>query len=136
VNEQIVAETDGLYCWKGPKMGMTLFSAKFGKLVLTDQRLLFLSAGRSGAGRLAAGAAGLPAFGGSRVSVSLDQEGSLEVPLTAVLRCEAGKKRALLVWHRSGDGTEAAHAFGQKMGMPSREAWVAEINRLRGAALS
>jgi hypothetical protein len=136
VNEQILAETDGLYCWKGPKMGMTLFTAKFGKLVLTDQRLLFLSAGKSGAGRLVAGAAGLPTFGGSRVSVSLDQDGSLEVPLAAVLRCESGKKRAMVVWHRTADGSDAAHTFGQQMGMPAREAWVAEINRLRAAALS
>ena len=136
MNEQILAESDGLYCWKGPKMGMTLITAKFGKLVLTDQRLLFLSAGKSGAGRRAAGAAGLPTFGGSQVSVSLDKEGSLEVPLPAVLRCEAGKKRALVVWHRTGDGGEAAHAFGQQMGMPARDAWVAEINRLRGAALN
>jgi hypothetical protein len=134
VNEQIIAQTDGLYCWKGPKMGMTLFSAKFGKLVLTDQRLLFLSAGKSGAGRLAAGAAGLPTFGGSTVSVSLDQDGSLEMPLAAITRCEAGKKRALVVWHRNGDGSEAAHAFGQQMGMPGRESWIAEIDRLRAAA--
>ena len=136
MNEQILAETDGLYCWKGPKMGMALLTAKFGKLVLTDQRLLFLSAGRSGGGRLMAGAAGLPTFGGSQVSVSLDKEGSLGVPLPAVLRCEAGKKRALVVWHRTSDGGEAAHAFGQQMGMPSRDAWVSEINRLRGAALN
>lgn len=108
MNEQIVAENDGILCWKGPKMGMTLLSAKVGKLVLTDQRLLFLSAGKGG----------------------------LDVPLSSVLRCEAGKKRALVVWHRNGDGAEAAHAFGQQMGMPSRDAWVAEINRLRGAALS
>ena len=111
MSEQIVAENDGILCWKGPKIGMTVLNAKPGKLVLTDQRLLFLSAGKGGAG-------------------------SLDVPLSAVSRCEAGKKRALVVWHRNGDGVEAAHAFGQQMGMPSRDSWVAEINRLRGAALN
>jgi hypothetical protein len=109
VSEQIVAENDGILCWKGAKMGMTVLNAKMGKLVLTDQRLLFLSAGKSG---------------------------GLDVPLSSVLRCEAGKKRALVVWHRNDDGAEAAHAFGQQMGMPSRDAWVAEINRLRGATLN
>jgi len=109
VSEQIVAENDGILCWKGPKMGMTVLTAKPGKLVLTDQRLLFLSNSK-GAG--------------------------LDVPLSAVFRCEAGKKRALVVWHRDGTGAEAAHAFGQQMGMPSRDSWVAEINRLRGAALN
>jgi hypothetical protein len=134
MSEQILAETDALYCWPGPKMGMTVFSAKLGKLVLTDHRLLFLSSGKSGGGRLAAGAAGLPTFGGSSVSVSLDGDGGLEVPLVAVTRCEVGKKRALVVWHRSADGSETANAFGQRMGMPAGHEWEAQINRLRAAA--
>ncbi|WP_409331732.1 hypothetical protein [Trujillonella humicola] len=134
MEEQIVAETDAVYCWPGPKMGMTVFSAKLGKMVLTDRRLLFLSAGKSGGAQLAAGAAGLPTFGGSQVSVSLDGDGGLEVPLAAVTRCEMGKKRALVVWHRNQDGSETAHAFGQRMGMPAGHDWVAQIDRLRGAA--
>ena len=36
MSEQIVAENDGILCWKGPKMGMTVLNAKPGKLVLTD----------------------------------------------------------------------------------------------------
>jgi hypothetical protein len=55
-------------------------------------------------------------------------------PSRSTTPAASGKKRALVVWHRSGDGSEAAHAFGQQMGMPSRDSWVAEINRLRGSA--
>lgn len=134
MDEQLVAESPAVYCWRGPKMGMTLFSAKLGKLLLTDRRLLFLSSGASDAGRRAAGAAGLPTFGGSRVSVSLDNAGSLEIPMASVIRCEVGKKRALVVWHRSADGSEGAHAFGQQLGMPGRDEWAAAIARYAGAA--
>jgi hypothetical protein len=132
MDEQLVLQSNALYCWRGPKMGMTIFNAKLGQLVLTDQRLLFLSAGKTDAGRRMAGAAGLPAFGGSKVAVSLDHDGGLEVPIQAITRCEKGAKRALLVWYRGADGAEEANAFGERMGMPHGPSWVAEINRLRG----
>jgi hypothetical protein len=127
MDEQLIIEANKLLCWRGPKMGMTVLTAKPGRLVLTDQRLLFLSSKSS---------TGVPPVDGAPVSRALDDAGSLEIPLASVTRCEPGAKRALVVWHRSADGAEAAHAFGQQMGMPSRDAWVAEINRLRGAALN
>ena len=132
MTESIVGETDALYCWHGPKMGMTILTAKLGKLILTEQRLLFLSAGASGGGQRMAGAAGLPTFGGSTVAVSLDKKGSVEIPLAAISRCEAGKKRALVVWHRTDAGSEDAHAFGQQLGMPNLDAWVTAIDARRG----
>ena len=128
MDEQVITEAANLLCWRGPKMGMTVLTAKPGRLILTDQRLLFLSAKGNGGGN------GLPPVNGAPVSQPLDDAGSLEIPLAAVTRCEPGKKRALVVWHRSADGSETAHAFGQQMGMPSRDAWVTEINRLRGSA--
>ena len=127
MDEQLIYEANKLLCWRGPKMGMTVLSAKPGQLFLTDQRLLFLSAKGS------AGRSGMPPVNGAPVSRPLDDAGSLEIPLSAVTRCEPGNKRALVVWHRSADGSEAAHAFGTQMGMPSRDSWVAEINRLRGS---
>ena len=125
MDEQLITEADRLLCWRGPKMGMTVLTAKPGRLILTDQRLLFLSA---------KGNPAVPPLNGSPGSRPLDDAGSLEIPLSAVTRCEPGKKRALVVWHRSAEGSESAHAFGQQLGMPSRDSWVAEINRLRGAA--
>ena len=127
MDEQLITDADRLLCWRGPKMGMTVLNAKPGRLVLTDRRLLFFSAKGS------AGSNGVPPLNGASGSRPLDGAGSLEIPLSAVTRCEPGKKRALVVWHRTADGSEAAHAFGQQMGMPSRDSWVAEINRLRGA---
>lgn len=137
MDEELVAEADRIYCWQGPKMKATLFSAKLGRLVLTDQRLVFHSSGKSDAGRLAARAAVSPALamrGSSTAGLdadALNNEGSLSIPLASISNCAAGKKRALVVTHRSEDGTEHSYAFGEKMGMPARDNWVEQINRLR-----
>ncbi|MGY1812857.1 hypothetical protein [Blastococcus sp. SYSU D00820] len=131
MDEQVVAESGAVYCWNGPKMGATIFGTKLGKLVLTTQRLLFLSSKGSGAGHMGLQLTGIPGLG-SQVSVSLDAEGSLAMPPASISRCEMGKKRALVVWTRGAGGFEAAHAFGGRMGMPEGHAWAAEINRLRG----
>ena len=118
-------------------MKATLFSAKLGRLVLTDQRLVFLSTGKSDAANLAARAAispGLATRGGSTSALdesALSNDGSFSVPLAAITRCEAGKKRALIVSYRDESGSEQSFAFGEKMGMPGRDTWATEVNARR-----
>jgi hypothetical protein len=138
MDEQLVLDADRIYRWEGPKMKATLFSAKLGRLVLTDQRLVFLSTGRSDAAKLAALGAISPALatrGGSTAGLdasALANEGSFSAPLASITRCEAGKKRALVVSYRGDDGAELSFAFGEKMGMPNRDSWVEQINGRRG----
>jgi len=137
MDEQLIVDADRIYCWDGPKMKATLFSAKLGRLVLTDQRLVFLSSGKSDAAKLMAKAVVSPALatrGGSTAGLdggALANQGSVEIPLAAITRCEAGKKRALVVTYRKEDGTEQSYAFGEKMGMPARDTWVTEVNARR-----
>jgi hypothetical protein len=137
MDEQLVLEADRVYRWEGPKMKATLFSAKLGRLVLTDQRVVFLSTGKTDAAKLAGLAAISPALatrGGSTAGLdesALANEGSFSVPLAAVTRCEAGKKRALVLSFRDEGGTEQSFAFGEKMGMPGRDSWVEQINTRR-----
>jgi hypothetical protein len=137
MDEQLVIDADRIYCWDGPKMKATLFSAKLGRLVLTDQRLVFLSSGKSDATKLMAKAVVSPALasrGGSTAGLdagALANEGSVEIPLGAITRCEAGKKRALIVSYLKEDGSEQSYAFGEKMGMPGRDSWAAEVNARR-----
>jgi hypothetical protein len=137
MDEHVVLEADRIYRWEGPKMKATLFSAKLGRLVLTDQRLMFLSTGKSDAANLAARAAINPMLatrGGSTAGLddaALANDGSLSVPLAAITRCEAGKKRALIVSYRDDAGAEQSFAFGEKMGMPGRDGWVEQVNTLR-----
>lgn len=61
--EQILLQAERIYCWAGPKMGMTLFTAKLGRLALTNERLVFLSTGKSDAGKLMAKATIHPVLG-------------------------------------------------------------------------
>lgn len=95
--EDVVARVPDILCWKGPQMGMTILSSKPGELLLTSQRLVFRS------------------YSGKR---------DLDVARSSITSCEAGKKRALVVRFREQDGSEAAFAFGQQMGMPNLAAWV------------
>ena len=139
MDEQMLGQAEGIYCWRGKKMKATLFSAKIGRLVLTDRRLVFLSTGKSDAGRLALGAA-LPfgnTLGGARTDAldfaALENQGSLDIPIQAITRCEP-VKRALSVSYRDADGHEHDFAFSEKMAMPGRDEWVARINSLRTSA--
>jgi hypothetical protein len=138
MTEQLVAEADRIYCWEGPKMKATLFSAKLGRLVLTDQRLVFLSTGKSDAAKLAAEAA-LGGAARSHSTAALDEnalhnEGSLSIPVRDIKSCEVGKKRALVVTYRDESGAERAYAFGEKLGMPARDDWVGRIDAMRARA--
>ena len=141
MTEQLVAEADRIYCWGGPKMKATLFSAKLGRLVLTDQRLVFLSTGKSDAAKLAAKAALASPIAATRghSTAALDEdalhnEGSLSIPVGDIKSCEVGKKRALVVTYRDESGIDRAHTFGEKLGMPARDDWVDRINAMRARA--
>ena len=116
-------------------MKATLFSAKLGSLILTNQRPLFLSSGSTDAMQRAARAASTPVLGmHSDATAHLDlsalaNPGSLEIPLSAITACKAGRKRALIVTHTGVNGEES-HAFGQQMGMPYRDSWVEHLQNL------
>jgi len=64
--ETVLDALDGLYLWRKPKPGMTLFGSYVGCLVITSRRFLFLSTGVSGVGR----ALGLSFAGGLPVGLT------------------------------------------------------------------
>lgn len=140
MEEQLLAEVDGVYCWPGRKMKATLFSAKLGRLVLTSRRLVFLSTGGSDAGRRALKAAVVGPVGGmlgtstgGLDASALRNPGSLEIPIGSLTRCESVKK-ALSISFTAADGSEKEFAFSQKIAMPGRDEWVARINSARAAS--
>ncbi len=94
--EDILGQADKIFRWEGPKRKQTLFSAKLGRLVLTSERLLFLSTGKNDVtlGRLLGGAtsplAGLRTSSTEHLDVSvLGSAGSLDIPLGRVARVRA-----------------------------------------------
>lgn len=91
--EVVLFAQDGLQLWRERRPGFTIFGSYVGRVLLTSSRLLFLSAGDSGATRrLLAGAAlgpiGLLVFGETPTADlderALEAEGSLAVPLGAI----------------------------------------------------
>jgi len=143
MTEQVLAQAEGIYRWEGPKRKQTLFSAKLGRVVLTSERLLFLSTGKNDltVGKLAAGAAGhhLAAQRTSDTSgldlTALSNPGSLEVPLARVGECELkGMFKTLTVNYVDADGAPSATTFAPKNGgMPAGQDWIARIAAARTA---
>lgn len=87
-NENVVRFMPNLLCWDKPSAGFTLFGTKFGMLVVTTERLLYLSTGQGGiTGQFNIVS---DALSGKTLSVrdidlsALANDGSLEVPLYAV----------------------------------------------------
>ncbi len=87
-NEVVVRFMPNLLRWEGKSAGFFLFGTKYGMLVVTTERLLFLSTGQSGiTGQFNVIS---DAFSGKNVSVrdidlsALGNEGSLNVPLSEV----------------------------------------------------
>ena len=142
MDEHVLLLEDRVFRWEGPKRKQTVIKAKLGRLALTDQRLLFLS---SGSNDLSASSliAGGTSHGASVLRVSstdnldigaLQNPGSLEVPLTEVVRAELkGMFKYLVVHYRDAAGVEQASTFSPKNGgMPGGATWVEEIDRRRG----
>jgi hypothetical protein len=133
-DEHVLAVADGIYRWDGPKRKTTLVSAKLGRLVLTNQRLLFLSSGRHDVtlGKVLAGASG-NLVRGLRTDrtddldiTALGNAGSLDLPLEQVRTVELkGLFKFLSVTNDGG-----ASAFAPKNGgMPAGQAWVELIRQ-------
>ena len=133
-DEHVLAVADGIYRWDGPKRKATLLSGKLGRLVLTNQRLLFLSTGKHDVtvGKLLAGARGnhLQAGRTDRTDgldiSALANDGSLDLPLedirTVALK---GLFKFLSITFQGG-----ASAFAPKNGgMPAGQAWVELIEQ-------
>jgi hypothetical protein len=133
-DEHVLAVADGIYRWDGPKRKTTLVSAKLGRLVLTNQRLLFLSSGRHDVtlGKVLAGASGNLARGlrTDRTDdldiTALGNAGSLDLPLEQVRTVELkGLFKFLSVTYDGG-----ASAFAPKNGgMPAGQGWVELIRQ-------
>ena len=103
--EALLRQADDVLCWKGAKMGLTVLTATPGTLVLTTRRLRF----------------------GSR-----DGRTTHEVLLASVTSCTAGRKRALVVAFRDASGQVRALTFGQQLGMPDLQGWVASVGLALG----
>jgi hypothetical protein len=141
-DEVRVLSTDSVFKWDGPKRKQTVISARLGRLVLTDRRLVFLSTGSNdlSAGKLAAagatrGASALRVSSTTALDASaLANDGSLQVEVQQLLRAELkGMFKVLVVWWNDGSGTERAATFAPKNGgMPAGMAWVKEINERAG----
>jgi hypothetical protein len=140
MDESIILEADKVFRWDGPKRKQTLFGASLGRLVLTDQRLLFLSSGKNdvNAKRLIAGA--ISPIGGLRTSSTADLDmsavsakGGLEVPLSSITAAELkGMFKTMTITYTGADGKEHSSTFAPKNGgMPDGNTWVAEIDKRR-----
>jgi hypothetical protein len=144
VEEQVVLLTDGVFRWDGPKRKATIIGANLGRVVLTDQRLLFLSSGSNDltvgkvvASGLSRGVSAAFEKSSSTESIDLsglDAKGGLEVPVSSITGAELkGMFKYLVVRYKDQSGAEQATTFCPKNGgMPDGPTWVAEINRVRG----
>ena len=140
MDEHVLMQADKVFRWEGKKRKQTLFSAKLGRLVLTDRRLLFLSTGKHDvtAKRLIAGAISPGAGLGTSSTVDLDldsahAEGGIDVPLSAISSAElTGLFKVLTVTYSDETGVSKASTFAPKNGgMPDGPTWVSRIEQLR-----
>jgi len=78
--ETVLDALDGLYLWRRPKPGMTLFGSYVGCVLVTSRRFLFLSTGVSGVGR----ALGFSFARGLPVGLTLGHTSAAEVDLSSL----------------------------------------------------
>ena len=133
MSEEVILSADRVFRWDGPKRKQTVFSAHLGRLLLTTDRLLFLSTGSNdlSAKRVASGAvsslAVLAVSGTEQLDLSaLENKGSLEVDRGSILSAQLkGMFKYLTITFRGPDGQELASTFSPKNGgMPDGPAWV------------
>ena len=100
-DETVISGGDDFYVWRSPKPGATLIGSFIGRILLTDRRFLFVSAGTSGIGKAAlatliGGPLAGATIGRTRTSgldeSALENEGSLSIPL-AHLKSSQVKRR-------------------------------------------
>ncbi len=142
MDEEIVMQQDKVFRWEGPKRKQTLLSAKLGRLVLTNQRLLFLSTGKNdvNAKKLLGGAVTPLAVLHTSSTADLDlsalqAQGGLEVPLSAIESAELkGMFKTLTVTYKDPSGASQASTFAPKNGgMPDGPTWVSQVEQLRSS---
>jgi hypothetical protein len=149
-DETVLNGGDDFYIWREPKPGATLIGTYIGRLLLTERRLLFLSAGTSGLTKAAlAGLLGGPliaaAFGRTRTSElnlkALENEGSLAVPLANIKACRVTRRwdfsSYLTVETNEKGGAPPAFSFMTKLGWnkPFLEAFRTDLQDAREKVL-
>lgn len=137
--EQVVLDVDGIYRWDGRKMGATILRAPLGRLVLTSQRLLFLTAGgNDAASRMMRGAAGrvvLPSGSGVGME-ALEHPESRDFHLRDLTAYDFTSKRFkswLTVTGADSAGASYTHSFSTQTHLPGQAAWKEEMQRARAA---
>ena len=122
MGETIIATLNDIYCWRRPIPGHSFVGSYFGRLVLTDQRLLFFSTGSNGI-RIASvliGALGRPNT--SQLDFSaLSSEGSLEFALNDVYRKKSGRRWDLSSYLTVDANAGNTFAFMTRMGWNKEE---------------
>ncbi len=138
MEEQMIGQQDGIFRWAGPKRKATLVSAKLGRLVLTTERLVFLSSGKNdlSLGKLVAGAVSPIAGLRTGSTAGLDETaaenpGSVQVPLEQITSAELkGMFKVLTIGYTDESGAAHFSTFAPKNGgMPAGQSWVASITQ-------
>jgi hypothetical protein len=136
--EKVVLETPSLQRFDKATPGVFIFGSYLGTLVLTTQRVLFLSAGGSGAERVLAGhVMGILTPEALRtVELSLEKPGSLAIAHPALRSCSARRRwdlaRFLRIEYVADDGSERATSFifrGPVLDTTYIDAWVSAVGR-------
>ena len=79
MEETVLFVSDNMRCWKSPKPGFTKFNTYLGRIIITNQRFLFLSSGGSKLGTiLAANLLGGAIIGPLLIGKSLTKDLELE----------------------------------------------------------
>ncbi len=143
MTEQLLAQADGIYRWPGPKRKSTLLSATLGRVVLTSERLLFLSTGSHDVTlkKLAAGASGRRLAAQKTADTSgldlsaLGTPGSLEIPLASLTGWELkGMFKVMTLTYTDVSGAQETSTFAPKNGgMPAGRDWLERIAAARQA---
>lgn len=141
--EEVLIDADKVFHWPGPKRKATLFSATLGRLVLTNERLVFLSTGKHDvtAKRLIAGAAA-PGLGGLTTSKTdqldisaVENKGGMAIPASNIQSAELkGMFKVLTITYTDETGETKASTFAPKNGgMPNGPTWVELLEQAKSS---
>lgn len=135
--EKVLHATEGLQRFEKPVPPVFIFGSYLGSLVLTDRRLLFLSAGSSGADRVLVGSllGILTPQSLRQVEIDLEKEGSLSIPRDRIVSCKGYRRwdfgRYLRIVYRDEKGEERATSFifrGPMLGSGWIDTWEAQAS--------
>lgn len=139
-SEKVLLETEALQRFDKPVPPIFIFGSFLGSLVLTDRRVLFLSAGSSGADRVIAGQllGFLTPESLRQVSVALEKPGSLSIPHARLVDCAGHRRwdfgRYLRVVYQSETSEEKATSFIFR-GPNLSTQWIADWERMAAPLL-